>query len=120
MTHNMVAQKARVSEFLGLAVYDADDEQIGTVADIVMEKQSGKARLALISLREPAGDENEFLPVPFENLSYSTHQDGYILDIARKRLARAPTTGSTDPGWNDDMYLRTLHDFYSVATGKGE
>ena len=59
MTHNMVAQKARVSEFLGLAVYDADDEQIGTVADIVMEKQSGKARLALISLREPAGDEND-------------------------------------------------------------
>lgn len=112
---NAVNQNVRVSRIIGAKIYNTHDEDIGQIADIVVQRHNGEACYAIMSLQDYLDTPDLFHPIPWDKLVYSTHMNGYILDAEKEHLQNAPKFKSTsEPEWNDDNYIRQVDDYYNL------
>ena len=75
----------------GTPVYNRDDEKLGTVHSVMIEKRSGKVAYAVMSFGGLLGFAERVHPIPWEMLTYDVDRDGYVVDIDRDTLRHAPT-----------------------------
>ncbi len=75
----------------GTPVYNADGEKLGTIRSLMIQKRSGEVAYALLSLGGFLGIAARVHPVPWEVLTYDVDHDGYVVDLTREQLERAPT-----------------------------
>ena len=75
----------------GTAVYSTQGEKLGTVRSLMIEKRSGQVAYALLALGGFLGLGTDVHPVPWEILTYDVDRDGYVIDVTREQLERAPT-----------------------------
>ena len=86
----------------GTAVYGADDNKIGTVQRVMIDKISGKIVYAVVSFGGFLGLGEEYYPMPWSKLDYDTQLSGYHVDITEDQLRGAPKfTRSTDWDWSN-------------------
>jgi hypothetical protein len=74
----------------GTSVYNLHGEKLGTVHSVMLEKQSGRAAYALMSFGGFLGVGEIAHPIPWEMLTYDEKRDGYIVDLSREQLDKAP------------------------------
>ena len=67
----------------GTAVYGADDNKIGSVQRIMIDKVSGKAAYAVISFGGFLGLGEDYYPMPWPNLKYDTRLGGYRVGVRK-------------------------------------
>ena len=72
----------------GTAVYGADDQKIGTVQRVMLDKVSGKVAYAVVSFGGFLGMGEDYYPMPWPNLKYDTNLGGYRVGITEG--SRAP------------------------------
>jgi len=65
----------------GTAVYGADDQKIGTVQRVMLDKVSGKVAYAVVSFGGFLGMGEDYYPMPWPNLKYDTDLGGYRVGI---------------------------------------
>jgi sporulation protein YlmC with PRC-barrel domain len=75
----------------GTPVYNRDDEKLGTVHSVMIEKRSGKVAYAVMSFGGLLGFAERVHPIPWEMLTYDVDRDGYVVDLDRDTLRHAPT-----------------------------
>ena len=75
----------------GTPVYNRDDEKLGTVHSVMIEKRSGKVAYAVMSFGGLLGFAERVHPIPWDMLTYDVDRDGYVVDIDRDTLRHAPT-----------------------------
>jgi sporulation protein YlmC with PRC-barrel domain len=56
----------------GTAVYGTNDERIGSIERIMIEKTSGKVSYAVLSFGGFLGAGSDHYPIPWDNLKYDT------------------------------------------------
>lgn len=81
----------RASQLMNVAVYNNADEQVGTISDIVLDKQTGQARYAAVSTGGFLGLGDALHAIPFKALK-STVRDGdetFILNVDSDHLSNA-------------------------------
>jgi sporulation protein YlmC with PRC-barrel domain len=81
----------RASQLMNVAVYNNADEQVGTISDIVLDKQTGQARYAAVSTGGFLGLGDALHAIPFKALK-STVRDGdeiFILNVDSDHLSKA-------------------------------
>ena len=100
------------SKVEGTAVFDRTGEQIGTVYNFMVDKFTGQAIYAVISFGGFLGVGERYFPVPWERLTYDTRLEGYVVDIDRDALDRAPSFAGDESPWSDPAYGRGVNDFY--------
>ena len=61
----------------GTAVYGGDDQKIGSVQRVMIDKISGKVAYAVISLGGFLGMGEDYYPMPWANLKYESNLGGY-------------------------------------------
>ena len=74
----------------GTAVYGADQRKIGSVERVMIDKLSGKVAYAVISYGGFLGMGEEHYPTPWSNLKYDTNLGGYLLNLTKDQLQKAP------------------------------
>jgi PRC-barrel domain len=74
----------------GTAVYGADDEKIGSVQRVMIDKISGKVAYAVISFGGFMGIGEDYYPLPWPNLKYDTRLGGYRVGVTEDQLKGAP------------------------------
>src|SRR5918993_3093907 len=100
----------------GTDVYNADGEELGTVDDIMIDKISGKAIYAIMSFGGFLGMGEKYHPLPWSTLNYDESQGGYVVNLDKKVLERAPTYDmDEDFHWTPD-YGRQVDRYYNAPT----
>jgi hypothetical protein len=99
----------------GTAVYGADQEKIGSIQRVMIDKLSGKVAYAVMSFGGFMGLGEDYYPVPWSTLKYDTDLEGYRVNLTNDQLKGAPKySDSTDWNWNRDNDRR-VHDYYRAT-----
>jgi hypothetical protein len=98
----------------GTAVYGADDQKIGSIERVMIDKVSGRVSYAVLGFGGFLGIGDDHYPLPWQSLNYDTGLGGYRTNLTAERLQGAPKY-SNDNAWNwdDPGRARTVNDYYS-------
>jgi hypothetical protein len=99
----------------GTPVYGRDDNKIGTVQRVMIDKTSGKVAYAVMSFGGFLGMGEDYFPMPWTSLKYDTNLGGYRVGVTEDQLKGAPRFNrSTDWDWSDRARDRTVYDYYKT------
>ena len=97
----------------GTAVYNRDGDRLGTVHHLMIDKFSGQVEYAVMSFGGFLGIGESYHPLPWRTLRYDVNQGGYVVDVDRSRLERAPRYMlSNAPDWNDRGYRTRIDEYW--------
>jgi hypothetical protein len=55
-------------------------------------------------------------PVRWNMLDYDESQSGYVVDVNKEMLEKAPTYAQgQEPNWSDHSYVRQIDDYYGSS-----
>jgi hypothetical protein len=98
----------------GTAVYGADEQRIGTIQRVMIDKISGKVTYAVTSFGGFLGIGEDYHPLPWPTLKYDTRLGGYRTGLTADRLRGAPKYNrANDWDWNDRARDRQVYDYYN-------
>jgi hypothetical protein len=83
----------------GTSVYGADEQKVGEIERVMIEKVGGKVAFAVLSFGGFLGIGEDYYPVPWSILTYDTRLGGYRTNLTTEQLDRAPKY-SESTGWN--------------------
>ena len=99
----------------GTSVYNRQGDKLGSIKTVMIDKVSGKVAYAVMSFGGFLGIGDRYHPLPWSVLTYDTNQDGYVVDIDKRRLEGAPSYGASEtPNWSDRQWGRQITDYYGV------
>ncbi len=78
------------SKVKGTAVYNDAGDKIGTVEDIVLDKQSNRIMFAALGFGGFLGAGEKYYPVPWSMLDYDENKGGYVVPLDKNRIEKAP------------------------------
>ncbi len=87
-THGRLIAASKVN---GTSVYNLTGAKLGSIYDVMLSKESGRAEYAIMSFGGFLGIGKKFHPLPWHVLTYSPEQDGYVIELGRRRLEGAPS-----------------------------
>jgi hypothetical protein len=109
-TKNLIS----ADKVVGTAVYNLQDEHLGSVYGLMLNKLNGQVAYAIMSFGGFLGMGESYHPLPWKVLTYDPRLDGYVVDLDRDKLKGAPSyPARQEPDWSDygrriDLYYGTL------------
>jgi len=99
----------------GTAVYGADDQKIGSIERVMIDKLSGKVAYAVLSYGGFLGIGDDHYPTPWSSLTYDTSLGGYRVNVTKDQLDRAPKyANDNDWSWSRDND-QTVYNYYKAT-----
>jgi sporulation protein YlmC with PRC-barrel domain len=111
LTHSAAIPAKEVN---GTAVYNASGDRLGDIDDVVIEKRSGHVVYAIMSFGGFLGIGEKYHPLPWEVLKYDTGKDGYVVNLDKDVLKRAPYYSKDEIGTSDVTWREPVSTYYSV------
>ena len=99
----------------GTTVYNTAGDKLGSIDALMIDKQSGKVRYAVMEFGGFLGMGTDQYPVPWDMLRYDTEKDGYVVPIDKAQLEQAPRYARDDAPQYTDDYGRKVHDYYGIG-----
>ena len=99
----------------GTKVATRDGDALGTVYSLMINKRTGGATYAVLSLGGFLGMGKSYYPLPFQSLTYDHVADGYVVTIDRRLLEGGPSWSSNPPEFNQ-AYADRVSQYYGVPT----
>ncbi len=97
----------------GTAVFGADNEQIGSIERVMIDKVSGKVSYAVLSFGGFLGIGDDHYPLPWQSLKFDTGLGGYRTNVTKSQLEGAPKYGNENSwDWADDTRARSVNSYY--------
>ena len=106
------------SKVKGTAVYDGGGDKIGTVEDVVLDKQTNQILFAALGFGGVLGMGEKYYPVPWSLLDYDEEKGGYVVPLSRERLDKAPAYDLKDLTKHDGglgVIREESYDYYDVS-----
>jgi sporulation protein YlmC with PRC-barrel domain len=98
----------------GTAVYDRNQERLGTIYNVMIDKVNGQVEYAVLSFGGLFGLGSNYYPLPWEMLDYDTNLGGYVVDIDKEKLQSAPSYSAEDQPVFDRTYGTQVYDYYGL------
>ena len=105
------------SKVKGTAVYNNAGDRIGTVEDVVLDKQSNQIMFAALGFGGFLGMGEKYYPVPWAMLNYDEDKGGYVVPLDKSRLESAPAYELKDLTKHDGSMgsiRETSYDYYKI------
>ena len=102
------------SKVEGTTVYNRQGEKLGSVENFMVDKRSGKAEYAVLSFGGLFGLGQDHYPLPWDMLAYDTGKGGYVVDLDKAVLDKAPRYRAGEQPSYDDEYGRSVYSYYGV------
>ncbi|MGB3927507.1 MAG: PRC-barrel domain-containing protein [Sphingobium sp.] len=98
----------------GTNVYNRDREKLGSIYNFMVDKRSGKVEYAVLQFGGLFGLGSDYYPLPWDVLVYDTDQGGYLVNLDKTVLEKAPRyAGGSEPAFDRD-YGREVYGYYGV------
>ena len=101
----------------GTEVFGRGGERLGTVYNFMVDKVTGRVAYAVMSFGGFLGLGERYHPLPWEALTYDPARGGYVVDIDRETLERAPSFAEGEEPWRDPEHRRNVFGFYGFNYG---
>jgi sporulation protein YlmC with PRC-barrel domain len=98
----------------GTAVYDNEEQRLGTIYNVMIDKVNGQVEYAVLSFGGLFGLGSNYYPIPWEMLEYDTNLGGYVVDIAKEKLQSAPSYSGENQPTFDRAYGTQIYDYYGL------
>ena len=91
----------------GTAVYGVDQQRIGSIERVMIDKMNGKVAYAVLGFGGFLGIGDDHYPLPWQSLKYDTGLVGYVTGLTEDRLRSAPKySGERSWNWSDPSMAR--------------
>lgn len=100
------------SKVNGTAVYNGAAEHLGSVYDVMINKSSGQVAYAVMSFGGFLGMGERYHPLPWKSLTYDPVIGGYVVNVTRDQLEKAPSYERDETPWADPAYGPRVSDYY--------
>jgi sporulation protein YlmC with PRC-barrel domain len=91
----------RAKKVIGTNVKDRAGNKIGSIEDIVLDKQSNAIMFAVVGFGGFLGMAEKYHPIPWSALDYQEVENAYVVGYSKEQLQGAPA-GSIDDLTRDD------------------
>lgn len=98
----------------GTTVYNREGEKLGSIYNFMVDKRSGQAEYAVLQFGGLFGLASDYYPLPWNVLTYETDQGGYVVDLDKTVLEKAPRYASDNEPTFDRDYGREVYGYYGV------
>jgi PRC-barrel domain len=99
------------SKVNGTRVCNATGESLGSIHDVMLDKQSGHVTYAVMSFGGFLGIGEKYHPLPWHQLTYDEGYDAYVVNLDKRILENAPSYGTADvPDWS--IYGHDIDEYY--------
>lgn len=98
----------------GTDVIGANEEVIGEIDHLLIEKVSGRVAYAVMSFGGIMGLAHSHYPIPWSALKYDTSVAGFRTGITEEQLRNAPEF--SDDSWTDRAWEARTHEHYGAPT----
>lgn len=99
----------------GTTVYNAQQEKLGSIYNFMVEKRSGKVEYAVLQFGGLFGLGSDYYPLPWDVLTYDTDQGGYVVNLDKSVLEKAPRYASHSEPSFDRNYGREVYGYYGIT-----
>jgi hypothetical protein len=100
----------------GTKVVNREGEKLGSVDHLMIEKQTGQVRYAVLSFGGFLGIGEDQYPLPWDMLSYNPRLDAYQVDIAKEQLDDAPRHPRGSAPAYDEAWTGQVRRHYGQVT----
>jgi len=97
-----------------MAVKTRDGDKLGSVHAFMINKRTGQAAYAILSIGGFLGMGKAYYPLPFRLLAFEPTSDSYIITIDRRVLEGGPSWAANAPTF-DQAYADRVASYYEVA-----
>lgn len=101
----------------GTSVYNHEGEKLGSVEAMMIDKQSGQVRYAIMSFGGFLGMGEQYHQLPWDGLSYDVEEGGYVVNLSRDALGSAPTYSRDEIDNFDYGKSGSIDDYYGNIDG---
>ncbi|MDF2640215.1 MAG: photosystem reaction center subunit [Novosphingobium lindaniclasticum] len=98
----------------GTTVYNAQHEKLGSIYNFMVEKRSGKVEYAVLQFGGLFGLGSDYYPLPWDVLTYDTDQGGYVVNLDKSVLEKAPRYANDSEPAYDRAYGREVYGYYGL------
>lgn len=101
----------------GTAVYNAEGEKLGSVDAVMLDKRKGNVAYAVMSFGGFLGMGEQHHPLPWATLKYDEEQNGYVVNLSKEKLQKAPTLATREDHHllRDRQFGESVYGYYGVA-----
>ena len=85
----------------GTEVFNRAGERIGSIYNFMVDKVTGQVSYVVMSFGGFLGLGERYYPLPWKILTYDPQRGGYVIDIDREQLERAPSYAAGEDPWSD-------------------
>ena len=115
LTADETAELISSEKVEGTAVYDRKGDKIGSVHHLMINKYTGQVAYAVISFGGFLGIGAEYHPIPWRLLDYDEEVGGYVVDLDREQLKKAPHFAENrEPNWSDRAYIARIDEYWMI------
>jgi hypothetical protein len=72
------------------AVYNQQGDKRGSIYNFMVDKRSGQIKYAVRTFGGLFGRSGDYYPLPWNVLTYGTDQGGYVVNLNKSALEKAP------------------------------
>jgi sporulation protein YlmC with PRC-barrel domain len=111
-THDLVSANLVAGTF----VFNREGEKLGSIEDLILEKETGQVAYVLLSFGGFLGMGERCFPVPWRALSFDDARDAYVVDLTRESLEKAPRcrANACEP-LRDHARHQEIYTYYGVS-----
>lgn len=99
----------------GTSVYNQGGEKLGSIYNFMVDKRSGRVEYAVLQFGGLFGLSSDYYPLPWDVLTYETRQGGYVVNLDKSLLEKAPRYSADKEPEFDRDYGRGVYDYYGVT-----
>lgn len=105
----------RAKKVIGTNVKDTSGRKIGTIEDVVLDKQSNSIMFAVVGFGGFLGMAEKYHPIPWSALDYEPSENSYVVSYTKEQLQAAPA-GSIEELTRDDgiSFRDRAYDYYKA------
>ncbi|ANY84764.1 hypothetical protein BB934_37710 (plasmid) [Microvirga ossetica] len=96
----------------GTAVFDRENNPIGTIKRLLIEKASGRVVYVDVTFGGFLGIGVHHHTIPWEKLAYDKELEGYRTDITKAQVQGAPSFYGDDQAWPDPKREQETKDYW--------
>lgn len=102
----------------GTNVYNPQGEKIGNIDSVMIDKHSGQVCFAVMSFGGFLGIGEKYHQLPWDGLTYSEEQEGYVVNVSREALEDAPSYNRDElDNFDYDNQSGRIDNYYSGLDG---
>jgi sporulation protein YlmC with PRC-barrel domain len=98
----------------GTTVFNKGGEKIGRILNFMVNKQSGQVEYVVMSFGGFLGMGEDHYPLPWKKLKYVVDHHGYVVDVTKEQLEKAPKHESGIYPIYDPAYGMMVSSYYGI------